>query len=351
MARPEIQSEMRQGPLFVVGMWRSGTSLLYALLNQHPRIGMMYESDMLLLKPVFLWRNKSPWWLEKIDFWNQALTRHKIDREAIDPNITGLAPAFSAVAQQYARKKGASVWGCKSPNYYDRLIKLANWFPSARFIVIWRDPAEVLKSVARAAETNSWFARPGMELRALLGYRRMIEDAAELERRRAAVFQLRYEDLIQNPGGTMQAISDFLGLEFDPRTVSLEGADRSAIYEGEHHAKVKSASIQSAGDGSQALPLKLRNKLDRYLVHWRKQSCDSWPIRIRIGENTRAASFLERTADQMRYRMLRAADRTVPFAYAMIPTSLWEKYRRRKARRQPLPPKRATGSRLADLSQ
>ncbi|PYX45967.1 MAG: hypothetical protein DMG79_17915 [Acidobacteria bacterium] len=32
---------MSAGPLFVVGMWRSGTSLLYALLNQHPEIGLM----------------------------------------------------------------------------------------------------------------------------------------------------------------------------------------------------------------------------------------------------------------------------------------------------------------------
>jgi hypothetical protein len=31
------------GPLFVLGMWRSGTSLLYALLNQHPQIALMYE--------------------------------------------------------------------------------------------------------------------------------------------------------------------------------------------------------------------------------------------------------------------------------------------------------------------
>ena len=30
---------MSAGPVFVVGMWRSGTSLLYALLNQHPQIG------------------------------------------------------------------------------------------------------------------------------------------------------------------------------------------------------------------------------------------------------------------------------------------------------------------------
>jgi len=31
----QLSAQMSPGPLFVVGMWRSGTSLLYALLNQH----------------------------------------------------------------------------------------------------------------------------------------------------------------------------------------------------------------------------------------------------------------------------------------------------------------------------
>ncbi len=51
-AEPLSRESMSPGPLFVVGMWRSGTSLLYALLNQHPQIGLMYESDFALLSPL-----------------------------------------------------------------------------------------------------------------------------------------------------------------------------------------------------------------------------------------------------------------------------------------------------------
>ena len=177
--------EMRSGPLFVVGMWRSGTSLLYALLNQHPQIGLMYESDMLTLAPLFYIPRKSSWWLNKVDSWNGALTRHKIDPAAIPADITDLPNAFRAVAQQYAGKKGATVWGCKSPTYYDSMNQFAGWYPNAKFIVIWRDPADVCRSIVRAAEKASWFARPGMDLRAILGYRRMKQEADELVRRGA----------------------------------------------------------------------------------------------------------------------------------------------------------------------
>ena len=58
-----ISGPMSPAPVFVVGMWRSGTSLLYALLNQHPQIGLMYESDFSLLSPLFVLPRKSSSWL------------------------------------------------------------------------------------------------------------------------------------------------------------------------------------------------------------------------------------------------------------------------------------------------
>src|SRR5258707_14868175 len=242
-SEPHDSAPMSEGPLFVVGMWRSGTSLLYALLNQSPHIGLMYESDLALLSSLFLLPRKSSWWLNKVDSWNGALTRHKIDPGAIPENISDLPGAFGAVAQQYAKAKGATVWGCKSPSYYDCMTELATWFPNAKFIVIWRDPAEVCRSIVRAAEKSPWFARPGMDLRALLGCRRMKKEADELVGRGAAIHQLQYDDLVRDPAAAVTAICDFIGVPFDPRMASLEGADRSAGYNGDHHSMVKSSRI------------------------------------------------------------------------------------------------------------
>ncbi len=135
---------MRSAPLFVIGMWRSGTSLLYALLNQHPHIGLMYESDMRCSSRCSSFQSKSSWWLNKVDAWNGALTRHKIDPTAIAPRHHGLTQCISCRRRAVRRKKGATVWGCKSPSYYDYMTQLADWYPDAKFIVIWRDPADVL---------------------------------------------------------------------------------------------------------------------------------------------------------------------------------------------------------------
>ena len=334
MSAEQQNSQMSAGPLFVVGMWRSGTSLLYALLNQHPQIGLMYESDIALLAPVFLLGRKSPAWLNKVDSWNGALTRHKIEASGIPENITDFPNAFRAVAQQYALKKGATIWGCKSPSYYDCMNRLADWFPQAKFIVIWRDPADVCRSIVRAAEKSPWFARPGMDLRALLGYRRMKREADQLERRGAAIYQLQYDDLVRDPGASLMAICDFIGVPFDEKMASLEGADRSAIYNGEHHSGVKSSTIVANRERPEVLSPELKKKIERYVVFWRKKSAGAWPAKAAVADGTPAASLLERTSDCIHHAVLRTLDQIVPFAYALVPVPLWQKYRQWKSNYQ-----------------
>ncbi len=324
--------EMRNGPLFVVGMWRSGTSLLYALLNQHPQIGLMYESDMLTLAPLFYIPRKSSWWLNKVDSWNGALTRHKIDPKAIPADITALPNAFRAVAQQYASRKGATVWGCKSPTYYDCMNQFAGWYPNAKFIVIWRDPADVCRSIVRAAEKASWFAQPGMDLRAILGYRRMKQEADELVRRGADIYQVQYDELVRDPATMLNAICEFIGIDFDPKMATLEGADRSAIYNGEHHSGVKSSSIVAKRERPEVLSPELKSKVERYVVYWRKESGGTWPVNAAVSDGTQAASLAERTSDAIRHRILRTADLAVPLAYSAVPIPLWKKYREMKSR-------------------
>ncbi|HEY1677442.1 MAG TPA: sulfotransferase [Candidatus Sulfotelmatobacter sp.] len=329
-----MKPSMRSGPLFVVGMWRSGTSLLYALLNQHPDIGLMYESDMLVLKPLFIIPRKSSWWLNKVDAWNGALTRHKIDPAAINPQITDLPNAFRAVAEQYAAKKGATVWGCKSPTYYDYMTQLSDWYPEAKFIVIWRDPADVCRSIVRAAVKSPWFAQSGMDLRAILGYRRMKCEADELVRRGAKIYQLQYDDLTRDTPATLTSICEFIGIPFDPKMTSLEGADRSAVYSGDHHSMVKSSSIVADRVRPEVLSPELKAKVERYSAYWRNSSNGQFPVKAVIPDGTLPASLFERTMDRIRHTLLRTKDSIVPFAYAFVPVSIWQKYREMKSRYQ-----------------
>src|SRR5271168_2083993 len=83
----------RPDPLFVVGMFRSGTSLLYALLNQHPQIALMYEGDLAHLQALFWVPRDTMRWLRRWEFWNTALARHKFDTSLISDGIRDLKTA------------------------------------------------------------------------------------------------------------------------------------------------------------------------------------------------------------------------------------------------------------------
>src|SRR5579864_857374 len=105
-------SQSFKGPLFVVGMWRSGTSLLYALLNQHPQIALMYEGDLPLLWPLFLGGKAKSDWAERWEFWNSALSRHQLQRGKLSGKVDGVRAATELAYREYS---SGAIWGCKSP--------------------------------------------------------------------------------------------------------------------------------------------------------------------------------------------------------------------------------------------
>jgi hypothetical protein len=292
----------------------------------------MYESDLALLWPIFLIPRNTAAWSAKWNSWNGALARHKIDVPALPEHIFDAPGAFRAVAQQYARKKGATVWGCKSPTYYDCMTRLHDWYPNAKFIVIWRDPADVCRSIVRAAHKSPWFARRGMLLRALLGCRIMKQQADELVRRGAVIHQLEYEDLVRDPQSAITAMCEFIGVPFDPAMTSLEGADRSAIYNGDHHSGVKGSAIAAQQQRPEVLRPDYQSKIARYVAYWRHVYGGKWPGQVAGNPSAKPASWVERGTDRLKLAAFRFRDSTVPFAYSAIPAPWWQQYRKIKYR-------------------
>lgn len=328
-----MTSDLAPGPLFVVSMWRSGSSLLYALLNQHPQIALMYEAELPVLWPVFRKPVGSSDWPERWDFWNQAVTRHQVDAEKIPPNLSDLKSASRAVFGEYARKKGATIWGDKSPNYYDSMNRLARLFPNARFIVVWRNPADTCRSILRAAAAgSSYFRKRGMTLRAVLGYRRFKAEYDNLVARGIPVYPVDYEQLTRDPAGLMPEICAFLRIPFDPRMSSLEGADRSALYGGEHHALVRGDRIVARSKRPDNLPPSLKKKIARYISLWREESGGTWPAFCDpLDSDPGKPTIFERLFDEIRYRSLRTFDLITAWVYSFVPLFVLREYREAKA--------------------
>jgi hypothetical protein len=317
--------ETAPGPLFIVSMWRGGSSLLHVLLNKHPQVALMFEADLLLLRPVFLKPRAVNDWGRRWELWNQAFTRHELDAASFSGVEPKFRDVFEAVHREYAQRKGAVIWGDKSPNYHDQLLAMAKTFPNARFIIVWRDPAETIAATLRAAANGSrYFRKRGMPWRSLLGYQSFREQCRQLIASGAAVHELRYEDLVNNTAEVMREVCRFLEIPFSESLCTLDGADRSTVYAGRHHDLLRENKIVKAPRPDVLSP-ELRRTIKCYESEWRETDAG-------VSSSLSARPWL----DRLRYRIYRGLDTSIRLGFCFLPMSLLRAYRRSRTQAENL---------------
>jgi Sulfotransferase family len=325
------------GPLFIVSMWRAGSSLLYALLNKHPQVAVTFEADLWLLRSVFRKPTGHREWAERWEFWNLAFSRHGMTVDDLPRGIRDYRAAFTAFHRAYALRKGATIWGDKSPNYYDSLSALARLFPKARFIVVWRDPMATANAVARGAQVGSHFhQRRGGQLRGLIGNQILKSEVDHLLSIGQPICQVTYEALTSNTAKVMEEICRFLDIPYSDQLADLRDADRSAISDGEHHAMVRGDKIV---DTPRAVVLDgaTQRKVAGYVNLWKRRHGGDWPQSALAGAGEAEPPQLwQEFGDNVAYRAFRGFDEFRQVAFCCAPLSLLQGYRAWR-RRQLLP--------------
>jgi hypothetical protein len=323
-------------PLFVLSLWRSGSSLLYTLLNQHSKIALLYEGDLPQLE-LYLWgRLRNGAWRERWEFWNQGASRHGIAIESMPAQVADVWEATRIVYQSVARSKQATIWGEKTPHWYDCPLRKANKFPDARFIFLWRDLNAVIGSMARAAITHPFFRKPSLTTKAMLGNERLREACDALRMQGHQVYEVNYEDLTSNTSECMRQICQFLEIPFELGITSLEGADRSAIAGGEleHHAMVQSDRIVSRRKQAEVLSPALRAKIGRYICRWKQRYGGNWPkYPLELPEGIKPPGSVELWRDRVACQGFMYWDHAVTLSYAITPLRLARWWRSRNQRR------------------
>jgi predicted protein tyrosine phosphatase len=210
-------------PLVVLGVSRSGTTLLRVILDRSPGIAIPDESFFV---PLLARRHG-----KKVD------ARRFLDDVARIPTIRawGLTPddveprifdgmaagdAISAVFEAYAERVGKPRWGDKTPMYMRHLDLIERLFPDARYVHLVRDGRDAALSFLEMPEgtfTRTW-ARPTTPAQFACLWAREVGDARELGRRVGTrrYHELRYEELVAEPERTVAAVCAFADIPFDP---------------------------------------------------------------------------------------------------------------------------------------
>jgi hypothetical protein len=143
------------------------------------------------------------------EFTDMGLNAHDF-QEAAWVNERDYSAIFRLLLKHFANTRRAQVIGEKTPNHLLYMSILQQFFPSARFIHIVRDPRAVV---------NSWRTVP-WSTGSLGGdaevWRRYMATARRYPPAGASLFTLSYEQLVLAPEDSLRAICHFLNLEFEP---------------------------------------------------------------------------------------------------------------------------------------
>ncbi len=297
---------MNQPPkrhLFVVGFARSGTSLLYSLLNLHPKIRLLFEADLLSHSLIDTSIRTGQNWWERLDFYNSSFRRHGLKPLPAWKNIRSAKEAAAALYAEYGGNEAQYV-GEKSPSYYNCLPKLAREFPDARFIVIWRNPHSIISSILSAGKNHYFFSNGSLPLRALIGFEQMQQDVLALRAQGTPVFDLCYEDLADKTEPWLRSICDFLEIPFAPRMLELDHADCSMFPPGEHHAKVRSGLLKRSHRSGDAPEDPFQREIPFYLARWKELFGDRLATkRYWRSTDSKGPHSFEITRNKFRYRL------------------------------------------------
>jgi Sulfotransferase family len=208
---------------FVVGVGRSGTTLLRLMLDAHSTMAMPPETHFFqsLLDASGKVRFGPAQALEAITEdehrrWNDfGLEPDELQArfEAI-PRFNA-SDALRAFYELYAEKQGKDRWGDKTPDYIKRMRKIKRVLPEARFILVIRDGRDVaLSTNKRIAERGHRDPLPAK--RSARRWRNRIEKARGDGPKLGEYLEIRFEDLVTDTEPTLERVCEFIELEFEP---------------------------------------------------------------------------------------------------------------------------------------
>jgi Sulfotransferase family len=197
---------------FVVGMNRSGTTLLRMMLDSHPELAIPPETHFVpdVIKAcrrrgatpdVALAAMKSHREWGDFGFSDEEMLERLRSRRRLDAG-----EAVRAFYEAYAERERKPRWGEKTPRYLGQMTRIESALPEARFIHVVRDGRDVALSVLDRTVRDISAADVAER------WRRKIEKARAAAPRLRHYIEIRYEDLILDTEPTLRRISDFIAL-------------------------------------------------------------------------------------------------------------------------------------------
>lgn len=233
-AGPPASGERPDGPrpIFIVGMPRSGTTLIEAVLGAHPKVLALGE------RPAM----------------RQVLHEHlSLAAQGGTPDEAALAKWRQIVLGGVGQDSAIAAFTDKHPRNLEAAGLITRLFPDARIVMLRRNPVETGLSIFRQEFSKYWdFAHDLADIGHFQGgYARLMAHWTSVLPA-SSVTTIQYEQFVGDFEAQARALVDFCGLEWDPACLDYANSPRAI-------ATFSSVEVRDA--------VSLREHAPRYAAH------------------------------------------------------------------------------------
>jgi Sulfotransferase family len=208
-------------PLIILGVGRSGTTLLRVMLDRNTTLAIPYETFFV---PQLAHRQgRHPKLDEFLDDLGRLRTLYDwgIRPEDVRPRLREgmtINEAIGAIFETYAERQGKPRWGDKTPLYMQQLPLLERLFPDALWVHLIRDGRDAALSFLELPEgfSGKTWAQPRTVAQFAARWRTEILSARRLGRHAGDRYlELRYEDLVAEPERELRRVCEHGSLPWE----------------------------------------------------------------------------------------------------------------------------------------
>lgn len=222
-----MQSERSaDSPVFIIGMGRSGTTLMRLMLTAHPQFCIPPEGLLFItLEPKF---GEVADLSDRVDEFLEDLYQiplfldWNVDRTRLQDALRqhqplSYATAIATVYQTYMQQTDpdACCWGDKNPVHIYHITKIRQYFPNARFILMVRDVRAIYNSLnTNEKKFQNWRGSCRANVLSVTKQWQNVIQIQERHQHDPNFYTMIYETLVKQPEAELDKLCRWLNVEF-----------------------------------------------------------------------------------------------------------------------------------------
>jgi hypothetical protein len=212
------KTEERAPVPFIVGVGRSGTTMLRLMLDAHPDLAIPPETHFVPELIDAIDGGATP--VQAVETMTEVRQWGDLHTDPADVveawqklGAFEAGPALRSFYEIYAERQGKPRYGEKTPAYVKNMRKIEGTLPEARFIHVIRDGRDVALSRWKRTLGDK---EPAPAAQVAEGWQRRIRRAQKQGSKLNHYLELRYEDLVTETEPNLRKIAEFIELDWDP---------------------------------------------------------------------------------------------------------------------------------------